>query len=435
MPKIDINYSNTIIYKITSKNINIKELYVGYTTNFIQKKHTHKQWCTNEKSRNYNCKLYEFIRNNGDWNNWTMEIVDCFNCKNHYEAKKKEQEYVILLNATLNNNNFLPLQKSTLEINNISNYELSTKHSENSENNKINYECLFCNFKCIKKHHIIQHFNTQKHKLMKINNVEKSINNVDKIFKCDCGKNYKERTGLWKHKKICKQYTKVFTSSNNNIEQNEILDKDQLILMLIKQNSQLIQETTDFKNIMMEVIKSGTHNNINSNNTNCNNKSFNLQFFLNETCKDAMNIMDFVNSIKLQLSDLENVGKVGFVNGISKIIIKNLNALDETQRPVHCTDKKREVIYVKDEDKWEKDEDDYKKIRRAIKVLAKRNSKLLFDFKDKYPECLDGESKYSDKYNKLFIEAYGGSGNHDIDNENKIIKNLSKEILIDKYEN
>jgi len=192
-------------------------------------------------------------------------------------------------------------------------------------------------------------------------------------------------------------------------------------MMLIKQNTQLL-----------ELIKNGTHN-INSNNvTNSHNKSFNLNFFLNETCKDAMNIMDFVDSIKLQLSDLENVGKVGFVNGISNIIVKNLKALDETQRPVHCTDKKREVIYVKDEDKWEKEDTEYKKVRKAIKSIAKKNSKLLFEFKEKHPDCVEGDSKHSDTYSKLVVEAYGGANKEDNDNENKIIKNISKEVVICK---
>jgi hypothetical protein len=199
-----------------------------------------------------------------------------------------------------------------------------------------------------------------------------------------------------------------------------------------------MKENRDLKNMMMEVIKHGTTttlnttNNVNSNNITNTHKSFNLTFFLNETCKDAMNIMDFVESIKLQLSDLENVGKVGFVNGISNIIVKNLKALDETQRPVHCTDKKRDVIYVKDEDKWEKEDMEYKKVRKAIKSIAKKNSKLLFEFKEKHPDCIEGDSKHSDKYSKLLVEAYGGSNNEDKDNENKIIKNITKEVIIDK---
>jgi hypothetical protein len=285
------------------------------------------------------------------------------------------------------------------------------------------YICNLCNYSCSRLRDWTIHISRPKH--------QNNVNGDEKIhnFQCQCcNKIYKSRNGLWKHTKKC------------NINNNP--DNEQLIYLLIKQNSQLIKDTNEFKNMlveqnniileqqskMIEVCKHETYIHTN----NIINNSFNLQFFLNETCKDAMNISDFIHSIKLQLSDLETVGKIGFVNGISKIIIQNLNALDETKRPVHCTDKKREIIYVKDDNKWEKEDADYIKIRQAIKILAKRNSKLLFDFKDKYPECMNSDSKYSDKYTKLFIEAYGGSGKEDVDNENKIIKNISKTILIVK---
>jgi hypothetical protein len=174
-------------------------------------------------------------------------------------------------------------------------------------------------------------------------------------------------------------------------------------------------------------------NTINSHNINSNNKTFNLNVFLNEHCKDAMNIMDFVDSLKLQLSDLESVGKLGFVNGLSNIIVKKLNSLDETKRPIHCTDAKREVLYVKDEDKWEKEnENENKKIRKAIKHIAHKNSKLISEFKIKYPDCAKSNSKYSDKYNKVIIESMGGSGDNDSEKEDKIIKNITKEVIIDK---
>jgi hypothetical protein len=167
-------------------------------------------------------------------------------------------------------------------------------------------------------------------------------------------------------------------------------------------------------------------------NNNSNNKTFNLNVFLNEHCKDAMNIMDFVDSLKLQLSDLESVGKLGFVEGISNIIVKNLKALDVHKRPVHCSDSKREVMYIKDENKWEKENEDKQKLRKAIKRIANKNSKLLPIFKEKYPDCIKSISPYSDQYNKLIIEAMGGSGNEDFDNENKIIKKIAKEVTIDK---
>jgi len=153
---------------------------------------------------------------------------------------------------------------------------------------------------------------------------------------------------------------------------------------------------------------------------------------LNETCKDAMNITDFVDSLKLQLSDLENVGKVGFVEGISSIIVKNLKALDVHKRPVHCADKKREVIYIKDENKWEKEDENKNKMRKVIKKVAFKNQNLLKKFKEEHPGCNFSESKYSDQYSKIVIEAMGGIDSNDAENEDKIIQKIAKEIVIDK---
>ena len=252
----------------------------------------------------------------------------------------------------------------------------------------------------------------------------------------NCNKSYNDRSGLWRHKKTCKPYEKSDTPDNiqNNkcydIQMENLNDKD-LIMMLIKQNSDLIKENSEFKNMMIKVFENGTNNN-QSNNTNSLNKTFNLQFFLNETCKDAMNIMDFVESIQLQLSDLEKVGELGYVEGISNIIVKNLKALDVTQRPVHCTDKKRETLYIKDENKWEKEDDEKKKIRKAIKKIACKNQRLIPKFKEAHPDCIKAASKFSDQYNKMIIESMGGSGDNDLEKEDKIIKNISKQIIIEK---
>ena len=239
-----------------------------------------------------------------------------------------------------------------------------------------------------------------------------------------CNKSYIARNSLWYHQKKC------------NVENGEnkfnTIDKEKLIIQLLKQNSELIKDNSEFKNIMMDVIKNGTHNITNSNNTNSNNKTFNLNLFLNETCKDAMNITDFVDSIKLQLSDLENVGKLGYVEGLSNIIVKNLNDLDITERPIHCTDKKREVLYIKDEDKWEKEDHDKKKIRKVIRKVATKNALLLPKFKEAHPDCVKSVSPFSDQYNKLIIESMGGPGDNDNEKENKIIRNISKNITIEK---
>ena len=202
---------------------------------------------------------------------------------------------------------------------------------------------------------------------------------------------------------------------------NEPTDKE-LIVMLMKKNDEL-------QTMMMEVMKNGTHN---TTNTNSHNKTFNLQFFLNETCKDAMNIMDFIESIKLQLTDLERVGELGYVDGISNIIIKNLKAMDITQRPIHCTDKKREVLYVKDENLWQKEDQQNKKVRTAIKKIADKNMRLIPSYKEKYPDCNNSISQVSDKYNTIIIESMGGKGENDFEKENKIISNISKEVFVVK---
>ena len=170
----------------------------------------------------------------------------------------------------------------------------------------------------------------------------------------------------------------------------------------------------------MDILENGTNNN--SHNTNSHNKAFNLNFFLNETCKNAINITDFVDSIKLQLSDLMDVGELGYVEGISKIIVKNLNNLDETKRPIHCTDKKRETMYVRYQGEWEKEDDNKTKLKKAVNKLANKNIKLLSQFREKYPEYNNSSNKISDIYDKIVVEAMTSD---DIKNE-KIIRNISK---------
>jgi len=298
---------------------------------------------------------------------------------------------------------------------------MSTVCSENSEFLIPKFECKLCDYKCYKRQHIVQHFNTIKHKTNSSNNVANSVNETDCNI-CVCGKKYKDRTGLWKHKKMCDY--KHTDDKPQEDPAEKTADNQDLIAFLIKQNSDLQKQILE----VCKNINSGNNNTINSHN-----KTFNLQVFLNEDCKDAMNITDFVNSINLQLSDLEHVGQVGYVEGISNIIIKNLKALDVTKRPVHCTDPKRETIYIKDGDVWEKDDDDNKKLRKMIRSVAFRNCKNTRLFKEKYPECMNGDSKYSDIYNKIIVEVMGGGPkSNDVENQNKIMRKIAKEMTIDK---
>lgn len=199
---------------------------------------------------------------------------------------------------------------------------------------------------------------------------------------------------------------------------------------------ELIQDNKEMKQIIMEqnatihsLVKNGTTNHHVTYNNHSTNQAFNLNFFLNETCKNAMNINDFVESIQVQLSDLERFGEVGYIENISTIIANNLKALDVTERPVHCTDKKRETIYIKDADKWEKEDDNKTRLRKVIKKIASKNYRLLPEFREKYPGCQYADSAYSDKYNKMVVEAMGGVGDEN-EKEDKIIRNITKNVLV-----
>ena len=294
-----------------------------------------------------------------------------------------------------------------------------------------NYYCNYCDYNTSKKSNMDNHFKSKKHESMvsKLNSNDFKPKQAAKYVCKNCSKEYKDNSGLWRHKKVCD--FEELLSEDDEETTKEITDKE-LIVMLIKQNSQLIEKNTDLAEKNIELFKNINSTNNSHNTTNSHNKAFNLNFFLNETCKDAMNIMDFVDSIKLQLSDLEKVGELGYVDGISNIITNNLKAIDINKRPVHCTDKKRETMYIKDENKWEKEEEDKKKLRRAIKRVAFKNQNLIQDFKKEHPDYNKYHSKTSDKYNKLVVESMGGSGDNDFEKEDKIIKNISNVTLVNK---
>jgi len=296
------------------------------------------------------------------------------------------------------------------------------------------YVCIICDFKCSKKYSWERHLLTSKHinatECDKLGEIKGKKGQKD-IFACEvCSKEYQHRQCLWRHKKICtghQQNTKQEFISEINIEVKDEPSDKQLIMMLIKENSELRKEQSDIKELILEIVKNGTMNNShNTTHTNSHNKAFNLQFFLNETCKNAMNITDFVESIKLQLSDFMSMGEVGFVENVSNIIVKNLNSLDENIRPIHCTDQKRETFYVKDENHWEKEEDDRKKLKKMIKSIAYKNEKLMKTYKETYPDYNNSDSNLSDQYSKIMIESMDCKE----ESREKIIKNISKATTI-----
>ena len=328
---------------------------------------------------------------------------------------------------------------------------METKNTSNTSIIKEKFNCIKCDFKCCKKGDWVRHVSTTKHK--KNNNVTTSDEELHKKtsdYICmNCSKNYISRNGLWLHKQKCKKIEEVKPQvqeanisganiSGANISGAGISDASSNIIQL------LIKESSEFKNIILEMVKSNTDiqkqmldvckssnsiTNTNShNNTTTNNKIFNLQVFLNEECKDAMNMSDFINSIEVKTSDLENIGKNGYIEGMSNIIIKKLNDTDMNKRPIHCSDAKRETLYIKEENKWEKDTQETKQMFKAVRGVDKKNYQMLNKWKETHPKCMDSKSNQSDEYMKVVSKVMDGEE----ENVNKVIKKVAKEVVIEK---
>jgi hypothetical protein len=291
--------------------------------------------------------------------------------------------------------------------------------------------CECCDYTCCKQSDINKHITTAKHekKAKCYKNGDNAINFSPKLAKplmCLCGKEYKHYASLYRHKMKCVSY-------NDNFEKT--FQEKELIQELIKQNK-------EFKDIIMEqnqkmmdlAVKATTNtNNITNTHTNSHNKNtFNLQFFLNETCKDAMNINDFIESVQLQLKDLEYTGENGYVAGITNVLLRELKQLDICKRPIHCSDVKREVFHIKNEDKLEKESEH---LINAIKQTTRKSIILLAEWREKHPGCMEYQNKKNEQYLKINGEVLGAI--NDVEEEkdfNKIISSVAKATTIDKVE-
>jgi hypothetical protein len=209
-------------------------------------------------------------------------------------------------------------------------------------------------------------------------------------------------------------------------------DFKNLILEVVKNNTDLQKQNQDFQDKMLEMYKNNTGTSITANNINSHNKTFNMQFFLNEQCKDAMNIADFIDSFQLQFADLERVGQLGYVDGISDIIIKKLNEMDIYKRPIHCSDTKRDIMYVRADNVWEKETNSHDRVRLLVRQVTHKNIKLLPLWTEEYPQAKDIHHSLNDTYIGMVGQAMGGRGDIE-ENENKIIKRIAKTVYIDKY--
>ena len=307
------------------------------------------------------------------------------------------------------------------------------------------FSCKICNFETSKISNYNKHLSTRKHDIRTIRTTNMSENtefNNEKYI-CNCGKEYKVRNSLWYHKKKC-----TFEEEPKEEKQEEEIDYKDVILTLLKQNKELqntlinqqqvsqnqqqelqntiINQQQEYQNTIKEIIpKIGNNNNNNSNN------QFNLQMFLNEDCKDALNIKEFVNSLQLNIKDLTDTGKLGYVDGISRIFVNALNDMDVTERPIHCTDIKRETVYIKDADKWEKEENDNPKLKKTIRAIENKNLRMIPKWQEENPGSRIMDTIQADELMVISINALGGNEEKE-KSEKKIMKNVLKEIRIDK---
>jgi len=302
------------------------------------------------------------------------------------------------------------------------------------------FYCEDCNFRCFKKSNYIIHTNTKKHMCRvagnKLENAEMKINAE---HKCECGKNYATLSGLWKHKAKCCSVNNT-NLVNNDTEpdvknsNNNASDKDELINYLIKENQ-------EFKSMILEFVKKDSYNQCTTNNNNTNtlsnnnshNKTFNLNFFLNETCKDAMNMKDFIQSLEMSLPELEKMGEVGFAEGMSRLFVDRLNQLDITKRPIHCSDVKREIIHIKDDNKWERDNANLDRLRKIIKQLTLKNILRVDDWKKANQGCTEYNSRKNDQYLRINMEAIGPVDDGEVKRDfGRIIRRVAESTTIDK---
>ena len=300
-----------------------------------------------------------------------------------------------------------------------------------AKNYAYSFYCILCHYGTCKKSSYDNHLLSRKHKKSMIFNEKAENCNTFSKYSCKkCGKEYKDYSGLWRHRKKCDY------SNNNKIDikdkleepKNELNITNEIFLEFLKQNQEFQKQIFEFMKTNVTNISNTTNNN-----NNCYNKTFNLQFFLNEKCKDALNINEFIDSLKISFSDLENIGENGFVNGISKIFVNGLKSLDVYKRPIHCSDLKRETMYLKEDNIWEKDNENKDRLKKAVKLIAHKNMLKINDWKKENPQYKNSDSKKNDQYLKMLISTAGPTNKEDeIAHYEKIISNIAKEVTIDK---
>jgi len=313
---------------------------------------------------------------------------------------------------------------------------------DSPKKSSINFCCNDCDYNTSSKKDYQKHLLTSKHiTTTNLNNLEQQNPLLTHaVFSCACGKTYTARNSLWYHKKKCSADEIVAVSAPPKIDYHMPVDDHlqmNIILELVKQNQEFKQLLIEQNSTILEVAKNNQVNNNTINNSinthNSNNKTFNLNFFLNETCKDAMNMKDFIKSLELTLPELEKMGEIGFAEGMSRLFVDRLNKLDITKRPIHCSDVKREIIHIKDDNKWERDNANLDRLRKIIKQLTIKNILRVDDWKKANAGCTEYNNRKNGQYLKIHIQALGPVDDVEVKRDfGKIIRRVAETTAIDK---
>jgi len=300
--------------------------------------------------------------------------------------------------------------------------------------------CNECNFVCSKQSNYDKHVSTLKHKIRTNTNEYEQKNAEKKSYDCPCGKSYKHASSLWNHKAKCDflkntSYENTDDASNNQmqiaVEKPEIT---QIILELVRENKELKTMLVEQHKTMIELSQKPTiTNNSNNTHTNSHNKQFNLNFFLNEQCKNAINLSEFVENVKLGLSELENVADMGYVDGVTQIFMNGLKDMDIYKRPLHCTDIKREIMHVRENNTWIKDTPDQAKIKSAIRRIAFRNIQQISEWNKQHPDSQILDTADFDRAFQIMRESLGDTCPGGVEKNNeKVARNIIKAVYVDK---
>jgi len=333
--------------------------------------------------------------------------------------------------------------------------EMTNLTNEKFQKSSNNYSCEFCAYNTSRLSQYNRHLLTSKHIILtQTNDLEPKSSKT--TYTCDCGKQYIHASSLWNHKQKCIPPTETSQEEHTHslddiqlptipanlifelIKQNQefkqlLIDQNKIVTDQNKQLYEKHEENIDLQKQLLDVVKDGkTINNTISNN-NSHNKTFNLNFFLNETCKDAMNMKDFIKSLEMSLPELEKMGELGFAEGMSRVFVDRLNKLDITKRPIHCSDVKREIIHIKDDNKWERDNANLDRLRKIIRQLTLKNILKVDDWKKANQGCTEYNSRKNDQYLRINMEAIGPVDDAEVKRDfGKIIRRVAENTAIDK---